>query len=45
VERIALLLLAKGANWGVTRVDRPGVQTQGGSIVKIVIMTTAAFFA
>jgi hypothetical protein len=27
----ALLLLAKGANWGVTRFD-PGVQTQGISI-------------
>jgi hypothetical protein len=40
----ALLLLAKGANWGVTRFD-PGVQTQGISIMKIIIMVMAACFA
>ena len=40
----ALLLLA-GANWGVTRSTVRVSERRGISIVKIVIITTAAFLA
>ena len=45
MERIALLLLAKGANWGLTRSTVRVSKRRGISIMKIIIMVTAAFFA
>jgi hypothetical protein len=42
---MALLLLAKGANWGLTRSTVRVSKRRGISIMKIIIMVTAAFFA
>ena len=44
MERIALLLPAKGANWGLTRSTVRVSKRRGISIMKIIIMVTAAFF-
>ena len=42
---MALLLLAKGANWDVTRSLVRVSKHKGINIMKIIIMATAAFFA
>ena len=44
MERIALLLLAKGAKWGLTRSTVRVSKSRGISIMKIIIMVTAGFF-